>query len=169
MKTLMPALLLLITLPAQACKIDIGFTPSDSALANVINVINSASSSLDVEAYSFTSRDIAGALLKAKERGVTVRVVADEKANTGKYSAVTWLVNNGVNVRLNGQYAIMHNKVIIADNKHIETGSFNFTSSAIKRNAENNLVIYNCPDVAIVYSKEFNRLWNESAEQSPNY
>lgn len=69
MKTFIPALLLIINLPAQACKIDIGFTPSDSALTNVINVINSASTSLDVEAYSFTSRDIAGALLKAKGRG----------------------------------------------------------------------------------------------------
>ncbi len=67
-----------------------------------------------------------------------------------------------MDVRLNGIYSIMHNKFIVADGSAVETGSFNYTSSAEKRNAENALVIKNEPSIARRYQAEFNRLWNES-------
>ena len=162
------ACLLCTTLPAFASAdsvqshITVGFSPSGTAQANVLDAINSATQSINVAAYSFTSKDIAAALVAAKQRGVTVQVVADKKANGGKYSAVTYLANHGVPVRLDDHYAIMHNKFMEIDNKTTESGSFNFTSGANKRNAENALVLWNMPGVASIYLKEFNRLWQES-------
>ncbi len=66
-------------------------------------------------------------------------------------------------MRINGMYSIMHNKFIVADGSAVETGSFNYTSSSEKRNAENALVIKDEPDIASRYQSEFNRLCNESA------
>ena len=80
--------------------------------------------------YSFTSKPVSEAILAAKKRGVDVRVVSDEKANDRKYTAARFLANQGVNVRLNGNYAIMHNKFIVIDNQTVETGSFNYSAEA---------------------------------------
>lgn len=101
------------------------------------------------------------ALLAAQKRGINVRLVDDKKANS-HYSAVTFLANHGVPVRLNSRYAIMHDKVILADGQTLETGSFNYSASADSRNAENVLVVRNQPQLVAVYQQEFERLWQES-------
>ncbi|TXE28357.1 hypothetical protein FOT62_21580 [Serratia marcescens] len=85
----------------------VGFSPSHTALAAVLDVVNHATRTIDVEAYSFTSKEISQALVAARKRGVRVRLVADKKANS-HYSAVTFLANQGIPVRLDDRYAIMH-------------------------------------------------------------
>lgn len=149
--------------------IEVGFSPSGTALALVLRIIDDAQEKLDVEAYSFTSKDVATALTRATARGVKVRVVADAKSNSSKYSALTFLANHKVAVRLNDRYAIMHNKVIIADRRHVKTGSFNYSAAANKSNAENVLVIRNQPALASAYLKEFERLWSEGKTLTPSY
>lgn len=94
--------------PPQA-EITIGFSPSGTALSNILHVINSAQQEINVAAYSFTSKQIALALRTAQQRGVKVQVLADKKANSDKYTVVTFLANNGIAVRLSDKYAIMHN------------------------------------------------------------
>lgn len=94
--------------------------------------------------------------------------MADEKSNTGKYTAVKYLANQGVPVRHNGRYAIMHNKFMVVDGDTVQTGSFNYTASALSRNAENVLLIQEVPELAATYQGEFNRLWNESERKSGN-
>jgi phosphatidylserine/phosphatidylglycerophosphate/cardiolipin synthase-like enzyme len=149
--------------PVLATQITVGFSPSGQAEACVLNVINSATTRIDMAAYSFTSKPIARALIKASERGVKVRVVADEKDNAhSRYSAVYTMMQHHIPVRLDGHYAIMHNKFLVADNSTTETGSFNYTASADKRNAENALVVRDQTQLAGVYETEFERLWQES-------
>ncbi|PQQ37263.1 endonuclease, partial [Photorhabdus luminescens] len=65
-----------------------GFSPGGTALKLVLNAIDHAQREILVAAYSLTSRPIAGALRAAKERGVTVVVVAARKANDNRYTAV---------------------------------------------------------------------------------
>ncbi|MCP2006167.1 UNVERIFIED_ORG: phosphatidylserine/phosphatidylglycerophosphate/cardiolipin synthase-like enzyme [Buttiauxella agrestis ATCC 33320] len=153
-----------LTSTATETRITVGFSPGNSATMNVLNVANSAHRSLDVAAYGFTSRQVAEALLAAQRRGVKVRVLADAKDNGGKYSAVTWLQRQGVPVRLNGKYAIQHNKFMVADGVTTQTGSYNYTSSASRRNAENTLVVWDHQATAAAYQLEFDRLWGESFE-----
>lgn len=151
--------------------VSVGFSPSagQGALQIVLSAIDGAKRSVDVAAYSFTSKPVAAALVAAKNRGVSVRVVADEKANNDRYTAVTFLANKGVPVRLNTQYAIMHNKFMIVDGDTVQTGSFNYTASAATRNAENVLLVQDAPTLAATYQGEFNRLWNESNELANHY
>jgi len=148
---------------------DIGFSPRGDSLNTVIKGINAAKTSIHVAAYSFTSKPIATALLNASKRGVKVQVVADQKSNSGKYSAVTYLANNGVAVKLDGNYPIFHHKFMVIDGINLETGSFNYSAAAADKNAENVLLLWNVPQIAQTYDKEWQRLWNEAQVVSPSY
>lgn len=149
--------------------IEVGFSPENTSLPLVIKAINSAKSSICVAAYSFTSKPVSEALYSAHKRGVKVQVVADAKANQGKYTATTFLANHGLDVRLNSNYSIMHNKFIVIDNKTIETGSFNYSAAAVNKNAENVVVMWNYPDIAAKYGAECTRLFNEAQPLAKRY
>lgn len=141
---------------------ELGFSPNGESLQIVLNGIADAQETILVAAYSFTSRPIAEALLDAHKRGVQVAVVADKKGNSTRYTAVNFLANHGVAVRLNGQYAIMHHKFMVIDKVSVQLGSFNYSAAATDRNAENVFLLKNVPDVAAHYAAEWARLWNES-------
>lgn len=174
---LRPALLsiLLVSTLASAGELpsgaayELGFSPRGQSLPVVLHGIDSARHSILVAAYSFTSKPIASALLQAHKRGVHVEVVADEKENTKSYSAVTFLANQGVPVRLNGNYAIHHHKFMVIDGQHLETGSFNYSAAAVDRNAENVLLLWNVKPLADDYTREWQRLWGEGRDLRPSY
>jgi len=148
---------------------ELGFSPRGQSLNIILNGIRRAESSIIVAAYSFTSRPISTALLEAHRRGVNVRVIADSRANTNRYTAVTFLANHGVPVRVNDRYAIFHHKFMIFDERHVQTGSFNYSAAAVDRNTENVLLLRNVPELAALYVREWQRLWNESIGVRPNY
>jgi phosphatidylserine/phosphatidylglycerophosphate/cardiolipin synthase-like enzyme len=141
---------------------DLGFSPGGSSLDVVLKAIVSARSTLLVACYEFTSREISEALESAAHRGVKIRVVADFKAAASRYSQISILRAAGIPVRLDRHYEIHHHKFLVIDSVSIETGSFNYTTAAIKRNAENALVLWNVPPIASEYALEFARLWAES-------
>ena len=127
----------------------------------MLSTIRGATQSIRVAAYSFTSKPVSEALRDAHRRGIDVRVIADKKGNSSEYTAVTFLANQGVPVRLNGNYAIHHHKFMVVDGNHIQTGSFNYSAAAVEKNAENVLVIWNAPELAAQFEHEWNRLWKE--------
>ena len=141
---------------------EIGLSPNAGALDLVIKTINTAKSQILVAAYTFTSKPIAIALIEAQARGVKVFVVADEDQNKKSYSAVTYLANEGVPVRLNGGYQSMHHKFMVIDGLNVQLGSFNYSAAASSKNAENVLVLSNVKSAADVYSIEWRRLWDEA-------
>ncbi|MGU5744300.1 phospholipase D-like domain-containing protein [Klebsiella quasipneumoniae] len=58
---------------------------------------------------------------------------------------------------------------MIADYRHVKTGSFNYSAAANKSNAENVLVIRDQPVLARAYLKEFEHLWAEGNRLEPTY
>jgi phosphatidylserine/phosphatidylglycerophosphate/cardiolipin synthase-like enzyme len=143
---------------------ELGFSPGGSATAVVLKAIAAARTSLLLVAYEFSDRDVAEALEAAAHRGVKVRVVADFKAAQARYSQVRILVAAGVPVRLDSRYAITHDKFMVIDGVSVETGSYNYSTAAAKKNAENALVLWHLPELAAAYASEFERLWAESEE-----
>ncbi|MFE0587652.1 MULTISPECIES: phospholipase D family protein [Pantoea] len=143
--------------------ISAGFSPGGTAQALILSFIHSAAGSADVAAYDFTSEPVAEALSQLAQSGVSVRIVADEKKSHDRWSLVNKLACSGIQVRTDAQYSIMHNKFIVTGNNAVQTGSFNYTSSAEKRNAENALVIRDNQNLTQQYQNEFNRLWAESS------
>lgn len=154
--------------PATQASLAAAFTPGQ-ALPLVLDTIKSARSSIFVAAYSFTSKPVATALRDATRRGVKVFVLADATEASKGYSAVRFLANEHVPVRVNARYAIQHNKFMVIDGSTVQTGSFNYTASAAERNAENVLVVRNAPAIAAQYDAEWRRLWNEGTELTPAY
>jgi phosphatidylserine/phosphatidylglycerophosphate/cardiolipin synthase-like enzyme len=105
----------------------------------IAGLVRSNALPIRAQAYSFTSAPIARALLSAHKRGVKLVAVLDKSQRSKTYA--TFLVNNGIPTFIDAKHAIAHNKIMTIDRETIITGSFNFTKSAEKRNAENLLVI----------------------------
>jgi len=165
-----------VALPALAAPVDasshrveVGFSPDGDAQVVVLRAIASARSEIVVGAYSFTSKPVSEALRAAHRKGVKVFVLADEKSNVGQYSALAFLANAGVTVRTIGKYAIYHNKFLVIDRQHVQTGSFNYSSSAQKRNAENVLVLYDVPSLAQAYLKQWSQDWEAGQPVAARY
>ena len=155
--------------PAFPADYEVAFSPRGQSLQLVLKTIQSAQKSIRVAAYSFTSKPVATALVDAKKRGVDVKVVADQKANSGRYTAVTFVANQGIPVRLNGNYPIMHHKFILVDGIHLQTGSFNYSAAAASKNAENVLVLHDMPVMVEKYQAEWEQLWSEGVDVGKNY
>lgn len=151
--------------------IDTAFSPEAGSQALVVKVINSSEKSIRLAAYSFTSPTVVRALLNAKKRGVDVQVVVDEKGNKSKSSiaALNLIVNAGIPARTISRYAIHHDKYIVSDDKHVQTGSFNYSKSAAEKNSENVIVIWNNPDVAASYLRHWQSRFNQGAPAKSTY
>lgn len=147
-------------LPAGA-SFDAGFSPAGSALDVVIKGISAAKKQVLVAAYSLSSKPVATALVNAQRRGVQVFVVADKGSNQKGYGVAQYLANQGIPVRLNGNYQSMHHKFLVIDNDSLQLGSFNY-SAAAEKNAENALLLWNVPGLASSYVREWKRVWDEA-------
>ena len=75
----------------------------------------------------------------------------------------------GIPVRTVSQYKIMHDKVIIADGRNIEVGSFNYTRAADRVNSENVLVVWDVPVVAQRYLQHWQTRWEMGKDWSSSY
>jgi phosphatidylserine/phosphatidylglycerophosphate/cardiolipin synthase-like enzyme len=135
--------------------VSVWFSPDGGCTAAIVAKIRSARKTIEVQAYSFTSTDIAHALADAKARGVKVRVILDKSNEERKYGASAFIVANGVSVWIDAKHEITHNKVMILDGATVITGSFNFIHQAEVENAENLLVIEGKPKLAAAYEKNF--------------
>ena len=129
-----------------------------------MSALESATNTVLVQAYSFTSAPIARALADAEHRGTKVQVILDKSQRTEKYSEADFLKNEGIPTMIDAEHAIAHNKIMIIDSYLILTGSFNFTKAAEENNAENLLVI-NDPILASRYVEN----WRIHAGHSEAY
>ncbi len=147
-------------------KTQVLFSPGGSIREAIIKTIISSEGSIDVAAFTFTAGEIAEALFKAKERGVDIRVVIDQKQGDANYPAIEFLKEEGFNLQfLKGNIGgSMNNTFAIFDSKLIVTGSYHWTEYAEKFNFENALFIDDI-DVIEKYKEEFELLYNKSVAQ----
>jgi phosphatidylserine/phosphatidylglycerophosphate/cardiolipin synthase-like enzyme len=158
------------TAPASS-QIEAGYSPEGSAERLVLKVIHGSRKSIRLAAYSFTSPKVVRALTDAVKRGVDVRVVVDEKGNTSKsgVAALNLLVNAGIPVRTNGEYAIHHDKYIVSDGLHVQTGSFNYSQAAAGSNSENVLVVWHNAALAASYLGHWQSRFDEGKSYRSRY
>ena len=149
-------LALFLSLPVYAR--DYCFPRQNPCVPFVESLINHAQTSIDVAMFSFTSRPLAWALVRAAQRGVRVRVVLDDGQARSRWSKYRFLKKKGIPVKLDNRSAYMHHKFAVIDGKLVITGSYNWTASAEKRNDEN-LVVLRMPEFIRAFEGEFERLW----------
>ena len=119
------------------------FSPDDGVRKHMIDVIDEAQYSIVIMAYSFTSDDLADAIIDRYKDGVSVHGVMDAdqiKSNSGgEYED---FLKAGIDIQQDTIPGQMHHKVIIIDEQIVIMGSYNFSGNAEKRNDENVLIIH---------------------------
>ncbi len=126
------------------------FSPGGGCTEALVGKINASGRSIYVQAYSFTSVPIADALIAARDRGVDVQVIVDRSQKTATGSQASRLVKANVPLWYDCIHAIAHNKIMVIDDMIVVGGSFNYTSSAEHKNAEN-MTVTMSPALASIY------------------
>jgi len=147
---------------AAAGTVQVAFTPGDNGTALIVQAVESARKQVLVQAYSFTSRDIAQALIEARRRGLDVQLIADPKqAHTSEHGMVEYIAGAGVPTFFDEEHDSAHNKVMVIDaetaNPVVITGSFNFSQAAQHKNAENLLLFRGNPQLAAAYLRNWRK------------
>lgn len=121
---------------------EVHYSPEDNVKALLDALPAKAMRSLDCEIYGLTDMDLVQAMIVAKNRGVTVRVMADRSQSSGPagHAACQALVNGGVNLKIveSSKGKIDHLKQLIvdgadgaaADSSSVLKGSYNFSDGA---------------------------------------
>ena len=106
------------------------------SLRFLIDRINAATNRIFVAMFTFTNKDLATALAKAKQRGVDVRVVFDKDSckRTSK-KIFTFLRSQHIACGFRKKTGLLHYKTALIDNSLI-TGSCNWTKAAFSDNCE---------------------------------
>jgi phosphatidylserine/phosphatidylglycerophosphate/cardiolipin synthase-like enzyme len=136
----------------------------NSIEGRLIEKINAAQRSIHVVAFEFGLDPVADALIAAKQRGLDVRwitddengIEADEDPDRGQFEKMQ---DAGIEVIADTRSALMHNKFVIFDGQTLWTGSTNLTASGVFLQ-NNNTVVVHSPEVAAIYEREFEEMWN---------
>lgn len=127
----------------------------------LIQVLNSAQRSLDIAIYELNLDDLGDAILAARDRGVTVRMVTDTD-ELEELETLIRLEEEGIRIVPDNRGAIMHNKFVVVDGQAVWTGSWNFSINDTYRN--NNHAIYiRSPELAQNYTAEFEEMFSNNA------
>jgi phosphatidylserine/phosphatidylglycerophosphate/cardiolipin synthase-like enzyme len=131
------------------------FSPKGGCQEAILVELRKARHEILVQAYSFTAEPLALAMVEAKKQGITVEIVLDKSNELERYSDLHILIEQGMDVKIDHDHAIAHNKIIIIDKKVLITGSYNFTNQAEHENAENMMIIKGQPELINWYRENF--------------
>lgn len=145
------------------------FSPKGGCEAAICKEIGKAEKTIIVAAYAYTSREIVAELAKAVDRKVLVQVIVDSSQVdpdmvSESNSMVVASYTNGIKMWVDQEHRIFHNKFIIIDGRRVITGSFNFSKSAERYNAEN-IVIQTDKKLAAVFQAN----WEEHKDHAVQF
>ena len=147
----------------------------DSHLTRVIELLDTATDTLDIAMYSMSDATTREAVIRAHQRGVSVRILfhgaaKDRKSPAGSRSAQ--FEEAGIEVRWVNK--IMHHKFALVDGPRTDwsraktatlmTGSGNWSHGAATRFDENTVIITADERLNLAYQQEFELLWAHSRE-----
>ncbi len=123
--------------------------------------INTAQTSVDMAIYQLDLPNVTQALLDAKKRGATVRVVTDIDILEDKKENPSFLQLQKAGIKVVGgnPNAIMHDKFVVVDGKAVWSGSWNFTTNDTYR-YNNNGILMQSSELARNYTVTFEKMFN---------
>jgi len=140
-------------------KIEVWLLPDfqNSALGKVKNLIDSATSSVEVAMFTFTHPILTEALIKAKNRGLKVKVAIDFQSKNGvSNKTIEKLQKENIEIYSNSETKLCHHKFISIDNKTLICGSANWTKSAFNNNHDCFFILY---DLDLKQKEFLKKLW----------
>jgi phosphatidylserine/phosphatidylglycerophosphate/cardiolipin synthase-like enzyme len=167
MRTILKLAFAIILVSATICfgqdNIRVLFSPKGGCRAATLSEISKSQKSIDIAMFHFTSSQIAEFLVKAKKRGVKVRIVLDKSPATQARTQSGYLRQEGIALRFHAGQGLMHHKYTVIDGKLLITGSYNWTSPSEKKNEEALLLITD-ENVIQKFQERFEYLWKGSKE-----
>lgn len=124
----------------------------------LVEAIDAARLSIDMAAYNITLNSIRNALIRAHQRGVTVRAVM-ESSNMDN-SDPQRMIEAGIPIFGDNRQGLMHNKFIIIDRSEVWMGSMNFTDSGAYED-NNHMFRIRSTKMAENYIKEFEEMFDD--------
>lgn len=109
-----------------------------------------------VASFDFDLPAVAEALLRARDRGVDVRLIVDED-NLG-LPEIRALDRARLPLRADTRDALMHNKFVVIDDLELWVGSLNLTANGVGRN-NNNMIQWFSEELNHNFAVEFEELW----------
>ena len=141
--------------------IEIYFSPQDKSLTNaVLPLIKKAQKYIYIPTFVLTERRVTEELIKAKQRGVDVKIIIDALNASIKHSKHNELRNGGLLVKTENYAGKMHAKSMIIDDEYTIIGSMNFSNSGENRNDEN-LIVIKDPNITKFYKEFFLYQWEK--------
>jgi phosphatidylserine/phosphatidylglycerophosphate/cardiolipin synthase-like enzyme len=98
-------------------------------------------------------------LIEAVDRGVDVKIVADEFQTTAP--TIEYLRSKGIDIKFDDPKKTTHSKLIIIDGRIIIIGSTNWSYYATEKNHESNVIIVS-EEVAQEFEEYFEVVWAET-------
>lgn len=159
------------------------YSSPDNSFSTVVSLLNSATTSIDLNVYEFQMPQLMDPVINAINRGVTVRVFLEGSPvggliDQGRYVAQQ-IVNAGGQVRfiINDKtigafkrYSFDHAKYAIIDQNRVMVQSENFKNSSIPFNTNYGNrgwgIVMNDTNVASAFSTVFNGDWNVNSLDS---
>jgi cardiolipin synthase A/B len=137
----------------------------ENARARLLDFINSATTTLDMEILYITDTDVKNAVIAAVGRGVTVRALFNDPA-FGFADATTpnALKAAGVQARRSGSLFV-HAKLILVDGKTVFIGSQNLSYSGLSSNREVGVLV----DAAEIDLARIQSTFEADWQQSPSF
>ncbi|HSB01179.1 MAG TPA: phospholipase D-like domain-containing protein, partial [Anaerolineales bacterium] len=137
----------------------------------LVEAIDAARLSIDVAAYSLSLNSVRYALIRAHDRGVTVRLVM-ESTNMDR-SDPQKLIEAGIPIIGDNRDGLMHDKFMVIDKAEVWMGSMNFTDAGAYDD-DNNLMRIRSAEIAQDYTVEFEEMFKDNkfgpdvVAQTPN-
>jgi len=141
-------------------KSDAYFSPGESCRTTILNQINNAIDKLSICVFTISDDIITNAILTAHQRSVKIRIITDNDKSLDVGSDIDRLAKNGLVIKMDKTDNHMHHKFMIADNRTVLTGSYNWTQSAARFNHEN-ILLTTDPGVVKSFLQEFENLWTK--------
>ena len=125
----------------------------------LVSLVDHENTNIKIAMYMFTDPALFWSLIRAKKRGVNVKLILDQSSIPYSRSSINNLLDYDIDVEIyDNSNGIMHHKfMILRALKKLCVGSFNFTNNANERNEENLLVIED-EEAIKDHESEFKRL-----------
>lgn len=142
-----------------SCPVAVRFSPHGGAERVIVNTLRQGRARVHAAIYGLTSPPIEAALADLARAGVQVVLKTDKSQSASRRQAalLARLHKAGVAVEISDVPFLLHDKFAVVDGRWVITGSFNWTTSAERRNREN-VLIFDCPSLAAHFEAEWERI-----------
>lgn len=140
--------------------LELHYSPTENLEQIDVDLIDSAETSIDLAAYSFTDPAIVDAIYAAATRGVKIRLYLDQKSlsHMKRTNSEELKAAPNISLRTKRSGILQHLKSYVVDGKVLRAGAANFTKRGLTRQ-DNDLWIVRDQQAVHRFESEFEQIY----------